>query len=80
MIERLCWFVCRSVIFNLPAAVLYETLMTFLGVAIFAYYTMVGCDLQEAGLIQSSNEVNREHLQSKYPSAYTYLCLTNAVS
>lgn len=67
----------------MPAAVLYETLMTFLGVAIFAYYTMVGCDLQEAGLIQSSNEVNRDHLQSKYPSAYTCivcLCLTNAVS
>uniref|UniRef100_K1PQV9 Sodium-coupled monocarboxylate transporter 1 n=1 Tax=Magallana gigas TaxID=29159 RepID=K1PQV9_MAGGI len=47
----------KSVIFNLPAAVLYETLMTFLGVAIFAYYVMAGCDLKEAGLIQSSNEI-----------------------
>uniref|UniRef100_A0A8W8N8E9 Sodium-coupled monocarboxylate transporter 1 n=1 Tax=Magallana gigas TaxID=29159 RepID=A0A8W8N8E9_MAGGI len=47
----------KSVIFNLPAAVLYETLMTFLGVAIFAYYAMAGCDLKEAGLIQSSNEI-----------------------
>lgn len=40
--------------------------MTFLGVAIFAYYAMAGCDLKEAGLIQSSNEVSHEHLQSKY--------------
>ncbi|XP_078333611.1 sodium-coupled monocarboxylate transporter 1-like [Crassostrea virginica] len=47
----------KSVIFNLPAAVLYETLMTFLGLAIFAYYAMGRCDLQEAGIIQSSNEI-----------------------
>lgn len=40
--------------------------MTFLGVAIFAYYAMAGCDLKEAGLIQSSNEVSHEHLQSQY--------------
>lgn len=47
----------KSVIFNLPAAVLYETLMTFLGVVIFAYYSMAACDLQEAEVIQSSNEI-----------------------
>ncbi|XP_048728576.2 sodium-coupled monocarboxylate transporter 1-like [Ostrea edulis] len=47
----------KSVIFNLPAAVLYETLVTFLGIAIFTYYSMAKCDLQTAGLVQSSNEI-----------------------
>ncbi|XP_062578252.1 sodium-coupled monocarboxylate transporter 1-like isoform X2 [Saccostrea cucullata] len=47
----------KSVFFNLPAAVLYESLMTFLGVVMFAYFSIAKCDLLGAGLVQSSNEI-----------------------
>ncbi|XP_061178527.1 sodium-coupled monocarboxylate transporter 1-like isoform X2 [Saccostrea echinata] len=47
----------KSVFFNIPAAVLYETLMTFLGVTMFAYFSLAKCGLQGAGLVHSSNEI-----------------------
>ncbi|KAJ8317203.1 hypothetical protein KUTeg_005107 [Tegillarca granosa] len=60
----------KAILFNIPAAVIYEGVMAFMGLVIFAYYTQKGCDPADSGQIKSSNQLvpyfMMEHL-SVYP-------------
>ena len=57
MSEHLCLNIIRSVFWNIPGIMLVNILASVVGLTVYAYYAVIGCDPLEQKYIANANQV-----------------------